>query len=169
MDGFTLAEHIRNSNPSIPILFITARSLKSDKLTGFRSGGDDYITKPFSMEVLESRIQVFLKRRNIYENVVKQTVLSNGLFDYTNLLLITPSKEIKLTRREADLMHFLCNNQNKVCKREEILNSIWGEDDYFLGRSLDVFISRLRKYVKELDQVDIENYHGVGFKMSVKS
>ena len=167
-DGFTLAEEIRKFDKQTPIIFLTAKSLKEDKLRGLKLGGDDYITKPFSIEELMLKIDIFLRRRNITE---KQTTdnfrLGTFEFDYPNLALIHNEKTKTLTQREADLLKFLIENKNQVLKRSDILERIWGEDDYFLGRSLDVFISRLRKYLKLDASIKIENIHGVGFRFKV--
>jgi DNA-binding response OmpR family regulator len=167
-DGFTLAEEIRKFDKQTPIIFLTAKSLKEDKLRGLKLGGDDYITKPFSIEELMLKIDIFLRRRNITE---KQTTNNFRLrtfeFDYPNLALKHTDKTKTLTQREADLLKFLIENKNQVLKRSDILERIWGEDDYFLGRSLDVFISRLRKYLKLDASIKIENIHGVGFRFKV--
>lgn len=168
MDGFALAEYIRSKNAQIPIIFVTAKSMQEDKLKGLKIGADDYITKPFSIEELMLKIDIFLRRRNITE---KQTVNNFRLgafeFDYPNLALQHTNKTKTLTQREADLLKFLIENKNQVLKRSDILERIWGEDDYFLGRSLDVFISRLRKYLKLDENIKIENIHGVGFRFKV--
>ena len=165
VDGFTVATEIRKRDKHIPILFLTAKSLKDDRLEGLRLGGDDYITKPFSIEELILRIEVFLKRNKVYTEVgSRQYAIGKYTFDHNNLTLSDGVKESNLTQREADLLHYLSENSNRVIKRSDILLSVWGEDDYFLGRSLDVFISRLRKYLKGDDRVSIENVHGVGFR-----
>lgn len=168
MDGFTLATEIRKRDRDIPILFLTAKSMKEDRLEGLRLGGDDYITKPFSIEELILRIEVFLRRNKVQTDIpVVQYHIGSYLFDYSNLSLNLDGQEYSLTQREADLLKFLAEHPNRVMKRSEILLNVWGEDDYFLGRSLDVFISRLRKYLKEDERVSIENIHGVGFKFVV--
>lgn len=166
MDGFSLATKIRQENAQIPILFLTAKTLKEDKLRGFMLGGDDYITKPFSIEELILRINVFLKRSQAEVNQTKgPIVIGEYSFDHGNLLLSILNDERKLTQMEADILGFLCQRKGEVIKRSEILEAIWGEDDYFSGRSLDVFISRLRKYLKSDENISISNYHGVGFKL----
>ncbi|TAE00351.1 MAG: DNA-binding response regulator [Bacteroidetes bacterium] len=171
LDGFGLAEKIRAGNQQIPIIFLTAKSLKEDKIHGLKIGGDDYLTKPFSMEELTLKIDIFLKRSKIYfvaEN--KQNNFSIGEYelDFLQLKLSHSESEQKLTLREAELLRFLAQNIDHVIKREDILIKIWGNDDYFLGRSLDVFISRLRKYLKQDSRIQIENVHSVGFKLSLK-
>lgn len=167
MDGFTLAQAIRDQNKSIPILFVTAKSMLEDKLSGFQSGGDDYIIKPFSMEELKMRIEVFLSRPHKTE-ANENFNLGDFIFDTQNLTLTFPGGNKTLTQKEADVLKLLCQNKDRVLKRDEILKRVWGDDDYFLGRSMDVFISKLRKYLKEDERVQIVNYHGVGFRLEVK-
>lgn len=165
MDGFTLAQEIRAFNPHVPIIFLTAKSLKEDKLHGLKIGGDDYITKPFSIEELILKIEVFLRRRNIHQPPSPtQYRLGKYDFDYENLQLSLAGESRTLTQKEADLLRFFLDHPNQVVKRSIILEQLWGEDDYFLGRSLDVFISRLRKYLSQDETIKIENIHGVGFK-----
>lgn len=168
-DGFSLAEEIRSINQEIPILFLTAKSMKEDKIEGFQKGGDDYITKPFSIEELILRIKVFLKRTSINnEDSLKTFRVGNTLFDYENLRVKVGNEERTLTQKEAEVLRFLVSRPNSVVKRSEILEKVWGQDDYFLGRSLDVFISRLRKYIKADESLEIVNLHGVGFKLETK-
>ncbi|MCS6967360.1 MAG: response regulator transcription factor [Cytophagales bacterium] len=166
LDGFALAQEIRKLNAKVPIIFLTSKSQKEDKINGLRLGADDYITKPFSIEELHLKIQVFLRRSNaIFPKEEKVFKIGEYLFDADNLTLHHKGKAQQLTRREADLLGIFCKNKGKLLKREEILQQIWGTDDYFAGRSLDVFISRLRKYLKEDPRITIENFHGVGFKL----
>jgi DNA-binding response OmpR family regulator len=168
-DGFSLARSVRKKNTSIPILFLTAKSMVEDKLEGFRTGADDYITKPFSLEELLCRIEVFLRRSPV--NIIKETkkIVTVGQyeFDFSALTLKINGSERSLTQKEADVLKLLYHNRDRVLKREEILRHVWGDDDYFMGRSMDVFISKLRKYLKEDPSVQIVNYHGVGFKLEV--
>ena len=165
VDGYTIAKEIRKKNAQVPIIFLTAKSLKEDKIYGLRLGADDYITKPFSIEELILKIEIFLKRSQI---VTKEQPTSFDIgefnFDYKNLALKNDTGQKQLTQKEADLLKFFIENKNEVLKRAQILESLWGEDDYFMGRSLDVFISRLRKYLKEDENLKIENIHGVGFR-----
>ena len=165
IDGFAVAQEIRKRNQEIPILFLTAKVMKEDRIEGLRIGGDDYITKPFSIEELILRIEVFLKRRRIIGQE-EDTARHIGIFqfDYANLSLMENGNPVSLTQREADLLKYFADHKNQVLKRSDILLRIWGEDDYFLGRSLDVFISRLRKYLKKDPTLKIENLHGVGFR-----
>ncbi len=168
VDGFTIAQEIRKFNTDVPILFLSAKSLKEDKIHGLKLGADDYITKPFSIEELILKIEVFLRRSKVngtLENQATNYIIGEYTFDYPNLELIIGEQSKILTQREADLLRYFLERKNQVLKRSEILESIWGEDDYFLGRSLDVFISRLRKYLKQDENIKIENVHGVGFKL----
>ena len=165
-DGFSLARAIRAKNNEVPILFLTAKTMTDDKLEGFGTGADDYITKPFSLEELLCRIEVFL-RRSPGPVVIGDKVVFLGqyAFDFSNLTLKSNGSEKTLTQKEAEVLKLLYQNRERVLKREEILKHVWGDDDYFMGRSMDVFISKLRKYLKEDPSVQIVNYHGVGFKL----
>jgi DNA-binding response OmpR family regulator len=167
MDGFTLAERIRNENSQVPILFLTARTMKEDRLKGFLLGGDDYITKPFSIEELIMRIQVFVRRSKAgLRQQGKVVPIGKYTFDHENLLLGIEDRHKQLTQMEADILRYLYDNEGAIVRRSDILENIWGEDDYFSGRSLDVFISRLRKYLKKDEKIKIVNHHGVGFKLT---
>lgn len=166
-DGFSLAQSIREKNKQVPILFITAKSMLEDKVHGFNSGGDDYIVKPFSMEELRLRIEVFLRRSSMPATSEQNYSLGQFTFDCHNYTLHHLSGFKTLTQKEAEVLKLLCQNKERVLKREEILKNVWGNDDYFLGRSMDVFISKLRKHLKEDPRVQIVNYHGVGFKLEV--
>ena len=166
MDGFTLAGEIRKKDSHIPILFLTAKSLKEDKLKGLSIGGDDYITKPFSIEELILRIEVFLKRKYVNKTEASNYEIGDYELDHPNLILYRGEEIIKkMTQKECDLLQLLIINKNQTLKRSEILKRLWGEDDYFLGRSMDVFISRLRKYLGQDKRLKIENVHGVGFRL----
>ena len=164
-DGFSLAETVREKNKEIPILFVTAKSMIEDKIAGFTAGGDDYIVKPFSMEELCLRIEVFLRRSAGVSQKGETFQLGQYSFDSHNYMLSNSTGTKSLTQKEAEVLKLLCINKDRVLKREEILNSVWGDDDYFMGRSMDVFISKLRKYLKEDPAVQIVNYHGVGFRL----
>lgn len=166
IDGFEVAREIRVKNQEVPILFLTARSLAEDRLNGLRIGGDDYLVKPFSMEELLLKIHIFLKRRRI-AYIAGSEIIQIGHFslDYSNLVLRHPETEDRrLTQKEADLLRLLSRNKNQVLRRSLILEAVWGKDDYFLGRSLDVFITRLRKYLRADGTLRIENIHGIGFQ-----
>ena len=169
MDGFELASLIRRKDKEVPIIFLTAKSLKEDKIHGLKLGADDYMTKPFSIEELILKIEVFLRRSRINHRV-KQDQFQIGQFhlDYPNLQLQIGEAGRRLTQKEADLLKYFYENANQVVKRSNILKQLWGEDDYFMGRSLDVFISRLRKYLKADPGIKIENIHGVGFRLQLQ-
>lgn len=166
-DGFALAQSIREANQQVPILFITAKSMLSDKRDGFTAGGDDYLVKPFSIDELCMRLEVFLRRTRETNRTVYG--LGDYSFDAVNLELTHPRGKKSLTPKEADVLRLLCAHPNQVLKREDILRRVWGDDDYFMGRSMDVFISRLRKYLREDPRVQIQNHHGVGFKLQVRN
>lgn len=165
-DGFELAAEIRKSNSEIPIIFLSAKTLKEDRLKGLRLGADDYLVKPFSIEELILKIEIFLKRSQKKNNPEQQNLYTVGKykFDSRNYVVFTDSEKISLTQRESELLKLFLNNKNAVLKREEILKALWGDDDYFMGRSLDVFISRLRKILASEDGFSIENLHGIGFR-----
>jgi len=169
-DGFTLARDIRKVNADIPILFLTAKSMTEDKIEGFNAGGDDYLTKPFSVEELNLRIKSLLKRVNIRTDVPEEKVFGIGvfIFDAENLTLSLNNNVQSLTKKEAQILKLLYKFKDQVLPREVILNTVWGQDDYFVGRSLDVFITKLRKYLKDDEKIQILNVHGVGFKLEIK-
>lgn len=169
MDGFTFAREIRKINDDIPIIFLTAKTMKEDKITGFQTGADDYITKPFSIEELILRIEVFLKRSRREEANEAPSIfkMGNYKFDFNNLSLSINGDKNMLTMKEAELLRYFCMNRDKILKREDILRNLWGDDDYFMGRSLDVFISRLRKFLQKEPAIQIENIHSVGFRLSI--
>jgi DNA-binding response OmpR family regulator len=169
-DGFTMAEEIRLLNEVVPIIFLTAKTMKEDKIRGFKIGGDDYITKPFSTEELSLRIEAILKRtRFSLLNGEKESVYNIGqfTFDYSNQLLKNPAGEQRLTKKEAEVLRLLCINKNKILRREIALKMIWGEDDYFMGRSMDVYITKLRKFLAVDPKVSITNIHRTGFMLEV--
>ena len=168
VDGFTVAQEIRSKNEEMPILFLSAKSLEEDRLKGFELGADDYLTKPFSMDELLYKIKVFLKRKNIQDTSEKSDyVIGEYTFEPKNLLLKYKDEDQELTAKEADLLALLAGNLNETIKREDILVKLWGKNDYFLGRSLDVFISRLRKYLGKDENINIQTVRGVGFKLCV--
>ena len=169
MDGITLAKRVRQHDKNIPILFLTAKSMVGDKLDGFSAGADDYITKPFSMEELLCRIEVFLRRSSDAPIASDDSFkLGRYQFNCANLTIKIDDTEKTLTQKEAEILKMLYQNRDRVLKREEMLGHVWGNDDYFMGRSMDVFISRLRKYLKEDPAVQIVNYHGVGFRLEIR-
>lgn len=170
-DGFTMAEEIRQTDKQIPIIFLTAKSMKDDKLKGFTAGADDYITKPFSMDELLMRMQAIL-RRTIPETgkAKKKEVITVGnfAFDYDRQILQINGEERRLTTKEADLLNMLCENRYDVLDRNYALNKIWGDDNYFNSRSMDVYIAKLRKYLAPDPEVELVNVHGKGFKLLAK-
>lgn len=168
MDGFTLAKEIRKLDSHIPFLFLTAKSMQEDKVQGFELGADDYLTKPFSMEELLLRIKAI--RRRIEENAVAKPedstfTFGNYTFDHNRQILEIDGNPQKLTSKEADLLKLLCQNMNNVLDRSVALNKIWFDDSYFNARSMDVYITKLRKYLKDDPKVELINVHGVGFKL----
>lgn len=165
VDGFTIAEKIRQVDEAIPVLFLSAKSLEEDRLKGFQIGGDDYLTKPFSMEELIYKIKVFLKRSVLKDSANPVVSLGQFTLDSINLKLETNGNVQDLTAKEADLLLLLIQNKNQTVRREDILIKLWGKNDYFLGRSLDVFISRLRKYLDADSSINIETVRGVGFRL----
>lgn len=170
-DGFQLGKEIKAVNESTPIIFLTAKSLDPDKVQGFKIGADDYITKPFNMELLTLRIKALLKRyfsgetNNNYEKDVFK--IGKYSFHFKNQELIIGSENKHLTKKEAEILRLLCLNKNQLLTRELTLKIIWGENDYFKGRSMDVFITKLRKYLKADERIEIINVHGAGFKLQV--
>ena len=170
-DGFTLAREIRVLDQDIPIIFLTAKSLKEDRIEGFKIGADDYITKPFSMEELVLRIQAVLKRSKNFQAFrpeQKIFTIGNFYFDYEQQILNHKNKTQKLTHKEAELLKLLCMNLNQILDREIALKQIWEDNSFFTARSMDVYITRLRKYLSNDDRIEIMNVHGKGFKMIVK-
>ena len=168
-DGFSLAKKIRQKSDIVPLIFLTAKSMEEDKLRGFAIGADDYVVKPFSMKELLSRIQVFLRRNNLLiKPAAKQFTIGHFSFTPEELRLVHASGSTTLTQREAELLTFLCEHPNRILKREEILLHVWGKNDFFLGRSMDVFITRLRKFLAADPSVSIETIHKVGYRLVLK-
>lgn len=170
MDGFMLARKIREFNEEIPIIFLTARSTREDKIFGLQQGGDDYITKPYSIEELVLKIEIFLKRSKIQlRQETKNELIRFGNFSFSpeNLRLTSGEIHQDLTHREAILLTYLLEHRQKVLRREDILNAVWGNDHFFSSRSMDVFISRLRKLLKSDPTVKIENVHNVGYRLLI--
>ena len=167
-DGFALAQDIRQANAEIPIIFLTAKTLKEDILEGFKIGADDYITKPFSMEELVMRIEAILRRvrgKKTKESSVYQ--LGRFTFDTQKQLLTNGDKMVKLTTKENELLSLLCSHANEILQRDFALKTIWIDDNYFNARSMDVYITKLRKHLKDDEQIEIINIHGKGYKLIV--
>ena len=170
-DGFSFAEDIRHTDQKIPLIFLTAKSLKEDKVHGFQVGCDDYITKPFSIEELMLRIEAVLRRTGGGSSLDTPDSFQIGsyTFDYQRQLLIHSKRQQKLTPKESDLLKLLCLNMNKTVLRADALQQVWDNDSYFSGRSMDVYISRLRKYFKDDSGVQIMGIHGKGFRLIVQN
>lgn len=169
-DGYEIAEDIRKVDKEIPIIFLTAKSNPEDKVKGFKAGGDDYITKPFNREEFLLRIKAILRRaNNETDEDENEGIISLGSYelDFQNLKLSHKEENKKLTKRETAILKLLSENRNRVIERSLVLNMIWGDDNYFNGRSLDVFITKLRKYLKYDEGIQINNIHGVGFKLEL--
>ncbi|MFV0591843.1 MAG: response regulator transcription factor [Draconibacterium sp.] len=168
VDGFTIASEIRKLNKDVPLIFLTAKTLKEDILKGYNAGADDYITKPFDTEVLLCKIQAIIKRQSV-EKKNNTTLFKIGLYEFdSRLRMITRNHETqKLSPKEADLLTLLCQHKNELLSRETALRKIWGDDGYFTARSMDVFITKLRKYLKDDPAIEIRNIHGSGFILQV--
>lgn len=170
-DGFTVAEEIRKKNLVVPVIFLTAKNMDQDKIRGFKIGADDYMTKPFSIEELKLRIEAILKRTSyaiLSNDNAMIFAIGKFTFDYSNQVLKSSAGIRKLTRKESELLRLLCMNMNRLLPRELALKTIWGEDDYFMGRSMDVYITKLRKFLAEDASVSIINVHRTGFKLMVE-
>jgi two-component system, OmpR family, response regulator len=171
-DGFTLADDIKNINPNAAIIFLTAKAMDEDKIKGLKLGADDYITKPFNFDELLLRIEAVMRRTSSSSDSAetKEGIFNLGsvIFDSNNYRIDKSGKELKrLTKKESEILKMLCKSEGKIIERGIILKLIWGDDSYFNGRSLDVFITKLRKYLQD-ETVEIQNIHGVGFKLEVK-
>lgn len=164
MDGFTLAQEIRKLDKKVPIIFLTAKSLQEDMIKGLSIGGDDYITKPFAIEVLLARIQALLRRTATVEDEESLVKLGNITFDKKRQVLVIQGEDKKITTREAELLQMLLDKKNDVLERGYALKKIWGDDSYYNARNMDVYITKLRKYFVTEPNIQIINVHGVGFK-----
>ncbi len=164
-DGFTLAQELREKKDDTPIIFLTAREMQEDKLKGFAVGGDDYITKPFNFDELTMRIEAILKRTKSTTPEQKEFNIGKYILKVDELKLINGDEVSSLTKKEAALLEFLVKHINQPVKREDMLVKIWKDDSYFAGRSMDVYITKLRKYLKDDSNIEIQNVHGVGFKL----
>jgi DNA-binding response OmpR family regulator len=169
-DGYTLGTEIKQKNQQAPVIFLTARGMETDRVKGFQAGADDYITKPFSNQEFLLRVKAVLNRcyaNNPVAEAKNEYTIGKFSFSPNNLILSLDGEEKHLTQKEADVLKLFCQNENETVKRELILSTVWGNTDYFTGRSLDVFISKLRKYLKADESIKIENVHGVGFRLRV--
>lgn len=168
-DGFSVAKEIRLKDKKVPLIFITAKSLKEDKLKGYGLGADDYITKPFDEEELLWKIKAVVRRMPDQKSEMSNAIISIGkyAFDFQNQSLAIDGNTKRITEKECDILKYLCTHRNHVIKREHMLKELWGENDYFIGRSLDVFITKIRKYLAKDPTISIENVFGVGFIFNV--
>ena len=167
-DGFAVAKKIRQQSDMMPILFISTRVLEDDKIKGYKSGADDYISKPFSINELLMKIEVFLRRsKKMHSDVEVIYAIGNFKFSYTEMKIYSPEESINITQKEAELLRFLCIHPNKLLKRREVLLNVWGKDDFFLGRSMDVYITKLRKALHSDSSIVLETIHGVGFRFII--
>ena len=170
MDGYTLAENIRKENNTIPVIFLTARNMKVDKIKGFNIGVDDYVTKPFDEDELLCRINAILNRAEAQVEKIKKRnttfKIQSYTFDYPNQMLICNQESRRLTKKESEVLRVLCESKNQIVTRDTLLNDIWGDNNYFNGRSLDVFITKLRKYLNHEPALTIENIPKVGFVLN---
>lgn len=166
-DGFSVAEDIRKDDKDIPIIFLTAKSLKEDKIKGLTLGADDYITKPFSMEILELKMNAILRRTEKHEvlEALDEYIAGDCKLDYKNHKMYVKGNEIKLTTKENELLRLFFEKKNQVLERELALKHVWQDDSYFTARSMDVFISKIRKYIKDDERLQILNIHGQGYKL----
>jgi len=171
LDGFSLAEKINKINPEIPFIFLTAKKLKEDKIIGLKLGADDYIVKPFEAEELILRLQNILKRSQKKDILTQNTIIKIGLysFDTKRLSLQIDNQNQQLTEKEAALIHYFYLHQNQLLKREQILKAIWGNDDFFSGRSMDVYISKIRKYLRADPAITIESLRNIGLEFKIKA
>lgn len=170
LDGFSLARIIRKKDKQIPVIFITARTLRDDKLNGYEAGADDYITKPFDEEELVWKIRSFVRRSTKFseENFPDEVVIGLYRFQFKNQLLMLDNQQRRITEKESEILRYLYRHRNKVIRRDEMLTELWGTNDYFLGRSLDVFLTKFRKYLKDDPSISIENVFKVGFVFKVE-
>jgi two-component system, OmpR family, response regulator len=171
-DGFTLAREVRQQDERTPIIFLTAKSMKQDTIQGFQSGADDYLTKPFSMEELLLRVSAVLKRSKGItgaREAPREQLVGRFRFDVRKQVLSLDEQERKLTTKESDLLRLLCEHRNGLLSRNEALKQVWGDDNYFNGRSMDVYIAKLRKYLKDDPGVEILNVHGKGFRLVARN
>ncbi len=167
-DGFTLAQEIREMNVDVPIIFLTARNLKEDIFEGFKIGADDYLTKPFSMDELVFRMEAVLRRvKGVKTQPITQYTLGKYTFDTQRQILSHDDEEVKLTTKESELLHLLCMHANDVLLRELALKTIWIDDNYFNARSMDVYITKLRKHLRADPTIEINNVHGKGYKLII--
>jgi DNA-binding response OmpR family regulator len=169
-DGYTVAKKIRQQTDVMPIIFLSTKSQEEDRLKGYDTGADDYLAKPFSIPELLKKIDVFLRRtKKLHSENIEEYTIGDMIFSPTNLKITTPAEIFSITQKEADLLRFLYEHRNNVVKREEVLLNVWGKDDFFLGRSMDVYMTKLRKYLKHDPHTVLETIHGIGFRFTVQN
>jgi len=168
VDGFTIAGEIRKMNPSVPVIFLTAKKLKEDVLKGYGAGGDDYVTKPFDTDILLAKIKAIIQRRDLKDGTKDIYEIGKLIFNSRLRTLNIGEQEVKLSPKEAQLLEMLANNPNALISREMALKKIWGSDDYFTARSMDVYVTKLRKYLSEDPNLVIKNIHGAGFQLIIR-
>jgi DNA-binding response OmpR family regulator len=167
-DGYTVAKKIRQQTDIMPILFLSTKNQEGDRLKGYDTGADDYIAKPFSMPELLKKVEVFIRRtKKMHSEMPEAFTIGTLQFSPTDLKIHTQTEVFNITQKEADLLRFFCEHANKILKREEVLLNVWGKDDFFLGRSMDVYMTKLRKYLKADPSVMLETIHGIGFRFTV--
>jgi two-component system OmpR family response regulator len=168
VDGFTIASEIRKMNPAVPVIFLTAKKLKEDVLKGYGAGGDDYVTKPFDTDILLAKIKAIIQRRDLQDGTRDIYEIGKLIFNSRLRTLNIGGQEVKLSPKEAQLLEMLANNPNSLISREMALKKIWGSDDYFTARSMDVYVTKLRKYLSEDPNLIIKNIHGAGFQLIIR-
>jgi DNA-binding response OmpR family regulator len=169
-DGYTVAKKIRQQTDVLPIIFLSTKSQEEDRLKGYETGADDYLAKPFSIPELLKKIDVFLRRtKKMHSENAAEYSIGEMVFSPANLKITTPSETFSITQKESDLLRFLYEHRNNVVKREEVLLHVWGKDDFFLGRSMDVYMTKLRKYLKNDPHTVLETIHGIGFRFTVQN
>jgi DNA-binding response OmpR family regulator len=169
-DGYTVAKKIRQQTDVMPIIFLSTKSQEEDRLKGYDTGADDYLAKPFSIPELLKKIDVFLRRtKKLHSENIEEYTIGDMIFSPTNLKITTPAEIFSITQKEADLLRFLYEHRNNVVKREDVLLNVWGKDDFFLGRSMDVYMTKLRKYLKHDPHTVLETIHGIGFRFTVQN
>jgi DNA-binding response OmpR family regulator len=169
-DGYTVAKKIRQQTDVLPIIFLSTKSQEEDRLKGYETGADDYLAKPFSIPELLKKIDVFLRRtKKMHSENTAEYSIGEMVFSPANLKITTPSETFSITQKESDLLRFLYEHRNNVVKREEVLLHVWGKDDFFLGRSMDVYMTKLRKYLKNDPHTVLETIHGIGFRFTVQN
>ncbi len=169
-DGYQLAKKIRRKNDLIPLIFLSTNQAENDKIEGYNLGGDDYLGKPFSIRELLKKVDVFIRRtRKLRAEDIKIYTIHQTTFNYTEMTINTGTEAHSITQKEADLLKYFCDHPNRIIKRQEVLLEVWGKDDFFLGRSMDVYVTRIRKYLRSDPGISLETIHGIGYRFSVEA